>query len=57
MDDMNGARLKYASDVEKLHEYAKQMAKESDYWRFKVLRDMIVSFKKNPNIKIVHYGY
>jgi len=57
IEDMYGARLKYASDVEELYQCAKQMANESDYWRFDLLKGMIKKFKKYPNVKIVHYGY
>lgn len=55
--DCYGSRLKYASDVENLYQYVKQMADEDDYWRFNILKGMIEKFKEYPHIKIVHYGY
>lgn len=57
IEDKYGARLKYASDVEELYKWAKRMAAEDDYWRFKVLENMIRAFKDYPHVKIVHYGY
>ena len=57
IEDMYGARIKYASDVDKLYNLAVKMAEEDDYWRFNILKGMIEKFKDYPHIKIVHYGY
>lgn len=57
IEDKYGARLKYASNVQLLHRWAVQMAKEDKYWRFSILASMIEKFKCYPDVKIVHFGY
>lgn len=57
IEDMYGARIKYASDTEKLYRIATQMAEENKYRQFDLLKAMIEIAKESPDIKIVHYGH
>lgn len=57
IEDCYGNRLCYG-DKEILYQKMKEIAKNhSGCVRFKWLRDMLKTFKDDPDIYVVHYGY